>query len=62
MQSLVHPHIERVISTYDVVTRDVPRELSFTMLLVGEEDFPRYIERIQERGILQMNPVAWRDG
>jgi hypothetical protein len=46
MQSLVHPHIERVISTYDVVTRNVLREFSFTMRPMGEEDLSWYIERI----------------
>jgi hypothetical protein len=50
MQSLVHPHIERVISTYDVVTRNVLREFSFTMLPMGEEDLSWYIERISREG------------
>jgi hypothetical protein len=49
MQSLLHPHIERVISTYEVVSK-MDREFSFTMLPVGEENLEQYIERMSKEG------------
>jgi len=47
MQTLVHSHIERAISTYDVGTRENPREFCFLMLPVGEEDLDRYFKRME---------------
>jgi hypothetical protein len=41
----VHPHIERVVSSYELVIDEMHKEFGFLMLLVGDEDLQEYIER-----------------
>jgi serine/threonine protein kinase len=46
MQSLVHPHIARVVSTFETYVENVPKAFGILMVPVGEEDLHHFMERM----------------
>jgi serine/threonine protein kinase len=50
MQSLVHPHIARVVSTFETYVENVPKAFGILMVPVGEEDLHYVMDRMGHSG------------